>query len=333
MRYFLLVCLVIACTLSSFAAIGKSNLPISDVIKFNHAVELLDNYSGDNTSLETAHSILNEVLKIHPRYAPAHRELGRYFIMKGHINYLNFDPNSLKAADSAISKAIEINKNFAEAYVLRGHLYRLMRLHEQALSALKKAEALGTNDPWLQNNWADLLIDEGKYEEAARRYRKVIISKTSNKKAISSAFYGLILYYKGIGNLEKTDEMYRKQIELDPNLAWGYGNYAQFLLCQKDDFENSIAYSRKALNIMNYGAGHYWLATGLYRKWANYVINGKSDEGKKYYAEARSIYPNLDDITSDVGSCPPLDKVREAIALAKSNEWLNDSDFLDAFKP
>lgn len=313
MKHILITCAFIY-SFSAAEAADKSTLPTQYSTKFGHAVELLDSYRGDSSSLETAHAELDEVLKANPRYAPAYKEMARYFIKRGHISSLQFQPGSLEAADASIKKAIEINDNYTEAYVLRGHLYRLMNRHKEALDALEKAEKLGTNDPWIQNNWADLLLDEGKYEEAAQRYRNVINNKTSNKIAMTSAFEGLISYYKGVGQLEQADEIYRKQIEFEPKAAWGYGNYAQFLLCLRDDYDNSITRSRQALGIMNYGAGRYWLASALYRKWAQSVINGKSTEGKRYYEEAHEIYPDPNGIAAAAQSCPPLSKIREALA-------------------
>lgn len=282
--------------------------------RFNHAVALLDGYRGDTASLEAARAELEGVLKDNSRSAPAHREMARYFIMRGQINSSRFQPGSLEAADLSIKKALEINPNFAEAFVLQGHLYRLMKRHNEAVTALKRAEALGATDPWLQNNWADLLIDEGKFEEAAQRYRKVIDSKTPNKKAMVSAFDGLIRYYRSVGKLDQADEIYKKRIEFEPNAAWGYGNYAQFLLCQRDDYDASIKRSREALRVMDYGVARYWLAAALYRRWAQGVISGTPESGVQYFTEAQSLHSNPDELAARAESCPPLRFITEARA-------------------
>lgn len=296
------------------------NLPIQDahLPKFKHAVDLLDSYRGNTSLLETARDELEDMLKANPRFAPAYREMARYFIMAGYISSLKFKPGALEAADMSIKKALEFNPNFAEAYVLYGHLYRLMHRHQDALSALEKAEQLGTTDPWLQNNWADLLIDEGKYEAAALRYRKVIESKTLNKKAMGSAFGGLIRYYQSVDQLDLADEMYRKNIDFEPDTAWNYGNYAQFLLCSRDDYNKSIYRSREALDIMNYGVARYWLAAALYRKWADYVLSGEPKKGEPFFLEARAIYPDLDGITANTKTCKSLSFISQALIAKKT---------------
>lgn len=300
---------------ASAAVAADGSIPKTQIeAKVNHAVELLDGYRGATSALETARAELDAVLKENPLHARAYREKARYFIMRGHISSSRFQPGSLEAAEASLNKAIDIDPKYAEAFVLRGHLYRLMDRHQEARTALKKAEALGTSDPWLQNNWADLLLDEGNNEAAVERYRIVIDSKTPNKKAMGSAFEGLIRYYRGVRSLTEADEMYRKKIDLEPDAAWGYGNYAEFLLCERDDYENSIARSRQALNIMNYGAGRYWLAAGLYRKWAESAVNGDADNGRQSWVEANAIYPDANEIVAHAGMCPALRFVANALA-------------------
>lgn len=280
--------------------------------KFDRAVRLLDEYRGDTAVLEAARVELDGVLADNPRYAPAYREKARYFIMRGYINSRRFKPGSLEAADSVLRKAIEIDPDYAEAFVLRGHLYRMMNRHQDAVRALEMAGKIGTDDPWLQSNWADLLIDEGNYEAAAQRYRKVLDSGTQNKKVLASAYDGLIEYYLGRGMLDEADKMHRQAIAFEPESAWNYGNYAHFLLCRKDDYEGSIARSRQALSIMNYGVGRYWLASALYRKWAASTMPG-AELDMQSYLEAQSLYDDPYEVGAQSSTCPPLRFVAQAL--------------------
>jgi Tfp pilus assembly protein PilF len=313
-RFTALAAVVFSCSLSVAAAAAKDTLKAPDEAKFKHATGLLDAYRGDTDSLETARTELDGVLKANPRYAPAYRAKARYLMMSGHIDAMNFKPGSLDAADAALAKAIEIDPNYAEAFVLRGQLYRLMDRHQDAVAALEKAERIGTDDPWLQNDWADLLIDEGKHDEAAARYRKVVDGKTTNVKAKAAAFEGLIAYYASTGALDQSEQMYRKQIELEPGSAWAHGNYAQFLLCQKDDADAAIDQARQALRIMNYDFGRYWLAAALYRKWADKVVAGTPDEGKTYFTEAQAIFPGANEVAGNAETCLPLSAVEKALS-------------------
>ena len=318
MKQFTVAAVLVLVLAPAFGAPKETKLPTKYAMKFGHAVKLLDAYNGNGAVLEEARAELYEVQKAHPRYAPAYRETARYMIMRGHINSLQFQPGSLEAADLSLKQALDIDPNYAEAFVLYGHLYKLMGRNQDALRALLKAEKLGSSDPWLQNNWADLLIEDGKFEEAARRYRKVIDSQTKNQKATGTALEGLIKYYTAVGKLNEADEMYQKKISFQPDGAWGYGNYAQFLLCRKGEIDGSIAQSRKALAIMDYGVGRYWLAAALYGKWGQSTLQGTPDMAAKYLVEARALYSDPSEFVRNAGSCPPLGVIAHALALSKT---------------
>lgn len=316
MKQFTVAALLVLFVVPALGAPKEARLPSQYAMKFSHAVKLLDAYNGNGAVLEEARAELSEVQKAYPRYAPAYRENARYMIMRGHINSQQFQPGSLEAADVSLKNALDINPNYAEAFVLYGHLYKLMGRNQDALRALQTAEKLGANDPWLQNNWADLLVAEGKFEEAARRYRKVIDSQTTNQKALGTAFDGLINYYTAMDKLNEADEMYQKRISFQPDGAWGYGNYAQFLLCRKGEFDGSIVQSRKALAIMNYGVARYWLAAALYGKWAQSTVKGTSDTAK-YLVEAQALYADPREFVRNTGRCPSLSVIAEALDRSK----------------
>lgn len=294
--------------------VAKDGIAPQSGPQLTQAIELLDSYGGEGSRLERARAILEEIVEKDPNNAPAHREFARYHIMRGYINYLNFRPGSLETAEASLKKALEIDPGYAEAYVLAGHLYRIMKRPTEAKTALATADALGTRDPWLQNNWADILIDEGKYEEAAQRYQNVIASGTTNRKTMVAAFEGLTRYYIGIGHLDEADSIHKKKIAYDPESAWNYGNYANFLLCRRDDYEAALDQAHRALRIMNYGAGRYTLASGLYRKWADQIIKGETIDAQKSFADAAAIVPGSPSniVASTCGNGPPLEAVNNA---------------------
>ncbi len=307
-------------------AYAANKLPVNRAhhATFTQAVEQLENYRGDSAALESARLQLHTVLEAEPRFAPAHREMARYLIMKGHISGSQFQPGTLEAADAALRKALVINPAYAEAYVLYGHLYRLMGKPGEALAALKKAEKLGTSDPWLHSNWADLLIMQGNYKEAGRRYQAVIDSGTKNKKAMGAAFEGLVTYYRDeVGDLKKADSVFRERIAFEPDNAWGHGNYAIFLLCTTNDYESAITRSRQALKIMNYGAARFWLAAALYRKWATSVVEGPHQD-RATYLEAQALLANPGDLMVYTNSCPTLRVLATALGRVQQSPDLQN---------
>lgn len=232
------------------------------------AAELLDSWRGDSSVLETAKEKLDDVLRADPYAAPAHREYARYHIMSGYVSGNTVEPASLAAAERSLNEAIRLNPTYAEAYVLRGHLYYLQNRLTDAMNALTKAKEIGTEDPWLHLNSADVLMALGRLDEAASSYQSVVASGTKNSKAMLAALGGLINLYESTEQVRKLEETHLQKIAYDPKTAWWYGNYAAFLLCDKDDAEASIVQFRKALELMNYGVARNGLAAALYRKLA-----------------------------------------------------------------
>lgn len=319
--------LLFSCSFVTAAPAGKAALSDADAAKLRHAAGLLDAYRGGETGpLEGARSELADVVKANPRYAPAWRELARYRMMSGHTNDGNFDPEALAAADGALAKAIENDPGYAAAYVLRGQLYRLMKRPADATAALEKAESLGSDDPWLHNNWADLLLDEGKFIEAGEHYRTVADNAAAPLKARLAATEGLIELYVGGGDLAHADDMFRRLVALEPGSARNHAAYAQFLLCQREDFEGAIARAREGLRVENQEATRYWLAAALYRRWAQaVVVDEKPAAGEASFAEAQAIFPGVDEVAANAASCAGLDFVAQAISKQQAGEGVSPS--------
>ena len=105
------------------ASLFASSVAASEAANLDRAVEFLDRYAGDDTVLEDAKRELDAALKADPDSAKAYREYARYFIMSG--NSAN-GVGPMQLAEKSIDEAIRLSPEFAEAYVLRGHLYTLM---------------------------------------------------------------------------------------------------------------------------------------------------------------------------------------------------------------
>ncbi|NIQ14387.1 MAG: hypothetical protein GTO02_08285, partial [Candidatus Dadabacteria bacterium] len=83
---------------------------------------------------------------------------------------------------------MKIDPNFDEGYVLLAHIQFGQNKLREAESSLKKAELLGTDDPWLHLNWASLNIARGEYEAAIDRWNYVLQNYTGDEFAISKAY-------------------------------------------------------------------------------------------------------------------------------------------------
>jgi len=185
-----LVCLVVA-LVAVPRTVGAADRESNDT-RLQRAFEILNEYRGNDALLEAARSELETILKDDPAYAPAYREMARYFIMRGYGGQHGSGRDHLLAAEKALTRALAIDPAYADAYVLFGRLYYLMGRLEDAKDALNRATEIGTDSPWLDLNWADVLFAEGRTDEANSRYRSVLNSGTDNYKAIRSARRGLV---------------------------------------------------------------------------------------------------------------------------------------------
>ncbi|WP_162250618.1 tetratricopeptide repeat protein [Lysobacter sp. Root604] len=242
------------------------------------ALGSLDAWEGDSQDLSRARRALEDVLRRDPESAGGHRAIARYHIMRGYLSGERYEPAALDMAERSLDKAIELAPEYADAYVLRGNLYYLMKRPAAARQALDKAEALGSRSPWLYLNRADLMQSEGRYDEATALYQSIADKKTASPKERGAAYGGLIGVHYRAGRYDEVDRAYQASLALMPKSAWEHGNYAAFLLCSKDDYEAAIAQYRQALALMSYGAAREGLQASLQRKWVAQVLEGSDQE-------------------------------------------------------
>lgn len=291
------------------SAIAAPNAPGRNArVDLNTATHLLDMWSGQTELLEQAHVILLRVIENDPQNVFALKELARYEVMAGYINSRtvmvkrnmykvgNFVPGTLERAEATIRKALSIKPNFAEGYIYLGYIQFEQTKLDEAESSLRHAELLGTNDPWLDLNWAAVLQAKGEYVVAQRHWQKALRRSGLNSKARLATYGYLIQSYTRSGEHKKVIDLYQKSIKEYPRNAWIRGNFATYLSEELGRNDDAIEQARTALNIMHYGVGERILAMALYGKWANLVARGNDNGGERYFNEAQRIRPNLKEV-------------------------------------
>lgn len=242
----------------------------------------------DGRYLRGVRGELDAALKRNPESAPAYREYARYYIMSGETFSRQFEPGSLEAALGSVDRAIALAPQYANAHVLRGHVLTLMDRLDEADAALDRASAIGTDDPWLSLNRANLRLDQGRPEEAAPLCRQV--SEQSGVPRIrDSADTCLIKYFRATNQREHIDAVFQRMLTYASDSAWTHGDYAGYLLCFKDDAQGAAREARAALGIMDHGNARANLAAALYRIWSAQWESqqGKADE--RLFDEASAL--------------------------------------------
>lgn len=247
--------------------------------KYQQAHNKLNDYRGlSREFLYEAQDLLSEIISTDQEYAIAYRELSRLFIMVRQI----------EMAQKSLTKALEIEPNYEDGYVLQGHLYDITDQYNNAMKALIKAEELGSTSPWLHLNWSSLYRKSGEFDLMIERCQKVFDSKTKNKKAYNASLSCLFDYYNNhTKNSDKLEELYRERVRLveegetkDRSGAWTLSAYGHYMAFHKGDLEEGEKYVKKALDIMDYINANKELAQIYYAQWSKYLNNENHDKIK-----------------------------------------------------
>ncbi|MCH9675246.1 MAG: ankyrin repeat domain-containing protein [Gammaproteobacteria bacterium] len=265
-------------------------------VRLTHeASALLNQYAGRSSLLNEAKQLLDRVIVADPAYPPAYVELARYHMKARHKVSRDSRPGPLEAAEEALNRALALDPHFANALVLLGNLRYLQWRYQDSEEALTRAEQLGTLNPWLHLNWADILFAQNKYEAARARSLIVIDRGTDIASAMSSALSGLIRYEKRQKNFTAVRELHERLVSLHPT-AWNFGSFAFDLLHYLGDVDGAIKIYRTALAQMNYGVGRVGLARAFYAKWAQLKDMGHEQAAQDYFDAAQRIQPDLNEV-------------------------------------
>lgn len=269
--------------------------------QYENAKRLLDNFGINRTSLDEAQSILETLVQHHPNYARAYIELARHAVMQGY-RYSTpigavYQDGALDMSEKFIKQALAIDENLADAYVFYGHLALEQGNPKKSREQLQRAETLGTTNLWLEMNWASLLEKEGAKDEATARLERVVARKDAAPRIVANALEMLIESKNAANKVDETNALYIKLLTLTPNNAWSRGNYAEFLLHKKHDYDGAIKYAQEALAIMRYPIGERIYATALCAKGANLLFeHAQRNEAFSLFDEAKKAYPDLEEL-------------------------------------
>lgn len=280
------VCWVLA---MGSAQAAPASVPPAVVQEMARANELLDQWYGNHEHLLQARAIVDRVLREHPDHAPAYRVQARVLLSEGYRYGRVYDPGTVEAALRSVAKAVSLTPDDPENYLLRARLQRLEDQWEASEASLAKAEQTGADPVWLDFQRGEWFSDQRRYEEAAVHYQKVLASPKATKRQRDDANDGLLPYYNVSGRLDDAERVQRAQMKDNPDSAWLRGNYANWLMCWREDVEAALVEVRKARAMMDYGRARLTETAALYDRWSAQVLAGHDAQAAQTWQQARAL--------------------------------------------
>ncbi|MEP6501782.1 MAG: hypothetical protein ABJD97_00500 [Betaproteobacteria bacterium] len=258
---------VVVAVLVTVGAAGAE--PSSEDPRLDRAAALVDRYYGDGRQLDEAGTLVGHSLSQRSS-ARAYTLAARIVIKGGHVLYLEFQPGTRDRYRRLIDLALAADPRYVPALSLLSESERLGGDLDAACATARKGVEIDPSYPWVRINLARCYAARGTLDPAFEQIDAVVGAQPGNGLNQRRAYVTAMLLKTGMVATPQNVQVVRKmaaQIEaaLDPKDAWTLGSLAETFE-DMADYDDAIAYARKALRVMDYGAGHGILAAALYGK-------------------------------------------------------------------
>ncbi len=141
-----------------------------------------------------------------------------------------------------LNKAINLDPNYALAHNFLGVLYGRLERPQSAYKEFERSVQLAPNDSTILNNYAIFLCEQGKYQQARERFKKVLNNPLYINRAGAYQSAGLCAVKNN--NIELAEKLYRKSLELDPGKINSYLGLAK-ILYKKGEYQYAWNYFKR----------------------------------------------------------------------------------------
>jgi tetratricopeptide (TPR) repeat protein len=196
-------------------------------------------------------------------------------------------------ARKSLEKAVELDPNFAVAYLYLARAYGQLRMSKLRKEAYEKAKALSQKASdkerlYIEAGYATSVENDRDkqfriYQQMAKKYPKE-----------KQVHHELAFYYDTNRKFDKAIEEYNKALELDPNYGYALNSIA-YLYSEMGDYDKAIEYFNK------YAAVSPGDANPLDSMAELYFRMGRLDEAIAKYKEALEVKPDFFDTCWRIG--------------------------------
>ncbi len=205
---------------------------------------------------------LKQSTKKQEQYAVAVKELSATDWFEKGVKF--YGPGNFKEALNAYNKAIQLNPQYAEAYIGRGAAYADLGNNQQAINDFTKAIQLNPKDTLAYLNRGAAFYRLGDYQEAINDLSRAIKSNPLNIEA----YIMRGIAYDKLGNYQQAVNDFTKTTQLDPQnasvyikLGLAYGN--------SGNYQKAINAYNKAIKVFPKYSEAYYRRGAAYLKLNN----------------------------------------------------------------
>ena len=252
----------------------KDPAPIVGAVRARLAKEDVPTDFGgapESRALDAAIKELKRAIKLDPRYAPAHTELGRALLVQG----------KAPEAEGALQRGAELAPNDPEARSAFGVALLAIGKIDDAVRELTRSAELAPGDPERQANLGTALIAAGKTEAAIAAYERSVKLAPNNARTLND----LGTAYLAAGNLVSAVVHLEAAVARDPKRAT-YRSNLGFAWHLRKDLAKAMALYREALALDD-KLGSAWINLGN-----ALAQTGKLAEAREAYKKAQAINPS-----------------------------------------
>lgn len=293
----------------------QKNHPVlySDVLK---AKTLISEAHGQTDLNIQALEILRSVLTKNPKFAPAYVQYARVISNLGHQVNNKFDGAALGSQEDYLRKAMILEPNYDYAIAMMGFTKMFQGNLDEAEKYYAQAAKMKSGYPFLKAQMAQLATKRGDYKKSIQLATEGYEEHKSEPKIAAGIINELIFAYERLdGDHNKELEFWQtKRTDLDPSVAWSWGDHAKFRLYYLGDYKGAIKYGEKALSLMDYGVARYIVAGAYYTKWAHLKDNKlRKTEAEDAWNKAKNLYPDTTEMVQEFSGNPFLKSTAEAL--------------------
>ena len=189
----------------------RRSCSLEAIMKALKALEYLRRNNKDAVIL--ARQKIQEAITLCPESSESYTLLAQSHIMELYFQSKN-PLISVAQASKALKKAISLDENNSDAYLVLGYLYLMRRQHDEAIAAAEKAISLNPNGADAYSNLGYILYNSERYDESVE-----FINKAIRLNPLPPSYYFLWLGHskRGLKRYGEALEVYRKSSEIEPN--------------------------------------------------------------------------------------------------------------------